>query len=64
MRIIIDHNLCRRTGQCCYLHPELFKADEEGIPEVRVEQVGEGQREAAEDAVDVCPSGAIALVEE
>jgi ferredoxin len=30
MRPVIDHSNCRRTGQCSYLHPELFGADEVG----------------------------------
>ena len=64
MRLVIDHSRCRRTGQCCYLHPELFKADEEGVPEVLVEQVAKELSEAAEDAADLCPSGAITLIEE
>ncbi len=63
MRLVIDHSICCKTGQCHYLHPELFKAGEDGSPVVLVEQLGEDLREAAEDAVDLCPSGAISLVE-
>lgn len=64
MRLVIDHRKCRRTGQCSYLHPELFKADEVGAPIVLVEHPGEELRAAAEEAAELCPSGAIALVEE
>ena len=64
MRLVINHNKCRRTGQCVYLHPELFKADADGSPIVLVEHPGEELREAAEEAVELCPSGAITLVEE
>ena len=64
MRLVIDHNRCRRSGQCSYLHPELFKASENGSPLVLVEYPGEELREAAEEMVELCPSGAIALVEE
>ena len=62
MRLVIDHRRCRRTGQCSYLHPELFKAGADGSPSVRVEHPSEELREAAEDAIDLCPSGAIAFV--
>lgn len=41
MRLVIGYNKCRRTGQCSYLHPELFKADEVGAPVVLVERPGE-----------------------
>jgi ferredoxin len=64
MRLVVNHAKCRRTGQCSYLHPELFKADEAGAPVVLVEHPGEELREAAEEAVELCPSGAIALEEE
>lgn len=64
MRLVIDYTKCRRTGQCSYLHPELFKADEVGAPIVLVEHPGEDLRPAAEEAVEFCPSGAIALVED
>ncbi len=64
MRLVIDYHRCRKTGQCSYLHPELFKADEAGAPIVLVEHPAEDLREAAEEAVELCPSGAISLVEE
>lgn len=64
MRLVIDYNRCRRTGQCSYLHPELFKADEVGAPLILVEHPDGGLREAAEEAVELCPSGAISLVED
>lgn len=64
MRLVIDHRKCRRTGQCSYLHPERFKTDEVGAPIALVEHPGEELRAAAEEAVELCPSGAIALMEE
>jgi ferredoxin len=48
MRLVIDYKKCRRAGQCSYLHPELFRVDEEGAPVVRVEEhPGDQLREAA-----------------
>lgn len=64
MRLVVNHTKCRRTGQCVYLHPELFKADEVGAPIVLVEHPDEELWEAAEEAVELCPSGAISLEEE
>jgi len=64
MRLVIDYKKCRKAGQCSYLHPELFKADEAGAPVVLVEHPGESLQEAAEEAVDLCPNGAISLKEE
>lgn len=64
MRLVVNPKKCLRSGQCSYLHPELFKAGPDGAPIVLVEHLGEELREAAEDAADLCPSGAIAVIEE
>ncbi len=61
MRLVIDYRKCRKAGQCSYLHPELFKADDAGAPVVLVEHPAENLREAAEEAVELCPNGAISL---
>ena len=63
MRLVIAYKKCLKSGQCSYLHAELIKADPDGTPRVIVETIGEDLREAAEDAVDLCPSGAISLVD-
>jgi ferredoxin len=61
MRLVIDYKKCRKAGQCSYLHPELFKADAAGAPVVLVERPSEELREAAEEAAELCPNGAISL---
>jgi len=63
MRLVIDYQKCRKSGQCSYLHAELITSDSDGTPRVIVETISENLHEAAEDVVDLCPSGAIALVE-
>lgn len=63
MSLAIDYRKCRKAHQCCYLHPELFKADEGGAPVVLFDNPGEELRGAAEDAVELCPNGAISLSE-
>jgi ferredoxin len=42
----------------------LITAGADGTPRVIIEQIEEHLRDAAEDAVDLCPSGAIALRED
>jgi ferredoxin len=64
MQLVLDYKKCRKAGQCSYLHPELFKADEASAPVVLVEHPEADLREAAEEAVDLCPNGAISLREE
>jgi ferredoxin len=64
MRLVIDYKKCRKAAQCSYLHPELFKADNTGAPVVLIEHPGEELREAAEEAAELCPNGAISLIED
>ena len=64
MRLIIDYKKCRRAAQCSYLHPELFKVDHAGAPAVLVEHPAEELRDAAEEAVELCPNGAISIRED
>jgi len=64
MRLVIDYKKCLKSGQCSYLHSELITAGADGTPRVIIEQIEEHLRDAAEDAVDLCPSGAIALRED
>ena len=53
-----------KSGQCSYLHPELFDRDGEDFPLPKVANPGEELREAIEDAIELCPSSAISLVED
>lgn len=64
MRLVIDYQKCRKSGQCAYLHAELISADPDGTPRVIIDTINNDLREAAEDVVDLCPSGAIVLVKE
>ena len=64
MRLVIEYKKCLKSGQCSYLHSELITAGADGTPRVITEQIEEPLRDAAEDAVDLCPSGAISLRED
>lgn len=61
MKLAIDLKKCARTGQCYYMHPELVCRGADDWPEVIVSEPAAAQREAAEDAVDLCPQGAVVL---
>ena len=64
MRIEINMETCLNSGQCAYMQPELFEVDDDGVPTVLVSgELTPEQLEAANDAVDVCPSQSITLVE-
>ena len=61
MKIVFDRNKCKRHGQCCGAAPELFDFAPDGSLMVLNENPPEELREAAEDAVDLCPEQAISI---
>lgn len=60
-KVVVDRAICLKAGQCYYLQPSVFRADSQGWPEIVVEHPEGGELEAAEDAVEICPSGAITI---
>ncbi|MFN0148071.1 MAG: ferredoxin [Dehalococcoidia bacterium] len=63
MKVTVSRIKCLRSGQCTYLHPKLFKEGEDGYPTVLVDELPDDLKEEAEDAADICPSGAIDIEE-
>jgi ferredoxin len=60
MKICVDLEKCKLHGQCIIAAPELFAFEADG--KLRwVEHPAENQRQAAEDAADVCPEQAIVI---
>jgi ferredoxin len=63
MKIVVNRTKCLRSGQCTYLHPKLLKEGPDGYPVVLLDPVPGDLEAEAEDAADICPSGAIDLEE-
>jgi ferredoxin len=65
MRVTIDLDKCMMAGECVYNHPWLFEFDDEGLPRVKVAIVADSdQIKGANQAREVCPSGAIQLLDD
>ncbi|MCI2417261.1 (4Fe-4S)-binding protein [Saccharopolyspora sp. K220] len=63
MRIMADLDRCVGAGQCVLTEPALFDQNEDdGRVVVLVTEVDGRAAEAAQEAVQVCPSGALSLV--
>ena len=61
-KVVVDRSICLKAGQCYYLQPSIFKADSKGWPDILIEHPDEeDDLEAAEDAAEICPSGAITV---
>lgn len=62
MKLKIDLEKCIRAGECYYNHPELFRMQDNGDPEVLVADITNAElRRHAEQAIEVCPAVAISL---
>lgn len=64
MKVEIDYEVCMRHSRCHFFHPELFAERDDGFPTVTVEVLSEQHREAINDAISECPTGALSLVED
>ncbi|MCA9829169.1 MAG: ferredoxin [Dehalococcoidia bacterium] len=63
MKLSVDRKACIKSGQCTYLHPDLFREEADGYPAVLVDPVPATSLKDAEDSVEVCPGQAIYLKE-
>lgn len=60
MKIVVDMDLCADHGQCVYAAPKVFQLDDNGKLVFKAE-ADESQRDAVEEAADVCPMQAISI---
>jgi ferredoxin len=64
MRITTDTDKCVGAGQCVYCAPEIFDQDEDAVVMLLDRSPDDSQLDLVRAAVDRCPSGALALVED
>ena len=64
MRIAADRDVCVGSGQCVLTDPMVFDQDDEGIVVLRDEQPEEEHADHAREAVLICPSQALSIVDD
>lgn len=64
MRITADTDVCIGSGNCTRVAPDLFDQDEEGFVTLLNPEPDPTRHDAAREAEDLCPSGAIAITED
>lgn len=62
MRITADRDLCIGAGLCVTSSEAVFDQDDDGIVLLLVEEPEGADAQAAEQAVSLCPSGALRVV--
>jgi ferredoxin len=63
VKIQADRDVCIQAGNCVMVADTVFDQDDDGIVVVRVDEVPEGEEEHAREAVKLCPSQALQLVD-
>jgi ferredoxin len=65
MRINADENRCVGAGQCVLAAPSVFdQSDEDGTVVLLSDRVDDAHADAIREAVTLCPSGALSLVDD
>ena len=64
MKVAADRDVCISAGNCVMAASAVFDQDEDGIVMVLVDDVPEDEEEHVRDAVKLCPSQALRLVED
>lgn len=61
MKVVVDYDVCASTGTCMKVAPEIFEVRSDGFLYVLQEEPSEELRAKAEEAADMCPTGAITI---
>ena len=62
-RVEVDRDRCVGSGTCEALAPTVFEVDDDGVLAVLRPQPGEGEVRDVRDAVQACPTRALALAD-
>ena len=63
MRVEVDRDLCASTGGCEAVAPEVFEISDDGELVVLRPEPGEADLPDVRNAVQICPTRALRLVE-
>ncbi len=63
MRVRADRDVCIQAGNCVMVADNLFDQDDDGIVVVLVDEIPDGEEGKAREAVQLCPSQALTIVD-
>jgi ferredoxin len=63
VRVEADRDVCIQAGNCVMVSDTLFDQDDDGIVVVLVDEVPGGEEDRAREAVKMCPSQALTIVD-
>lgn len=59
MKVKVNSDACITCGACAAICDEVFEIGDEGVAEVKVDEVAEENVDAVKEAIEGCPTGAI-----
>lgn len=59
MKVKVNKDACIGCGACAAICDKIFKINDEGLSVAVVNEVPKEEEQAARDAIDSCPTGAI-----
>ena len=63
MRVTVDLDLCASTGGCVHQAPTVFEIRDDGMLYILQVEPGEDLRAQVTAAEELCPTGAISIVD-
>jgi ferredoxin len=63
MKALADRDVCIQAGNCVMVADALFDQDDDGVVVVLVDAIPDDERDHAREAVKLCPSQALRLVD-
>ena len=66
MKVVVDYDVCASTGACANVCPEVFEIRSDGylyLLGTAEESLDEALVPKVQEAADLCPTGAISLVD-
>lgn len=63
MKVKVNEDACIGCGACCAIADSIFEIGDNGLSEVKKEEVQEDEKQAVRDASEACPTGAIEVEE-
>lgn len=64
MRVTADRDCCIGAGQCVLTEPAVFDQDDDGTVLVRLDRPTGEAADRVREAVGLCPSGALSIVDD
>jgi ferredoxin len=64
VKIGADRDRCIGAGMCVMTDEAVFDQDDDGVVVILAEDVPDGEQKRVRDAVELCPSGALSVLQE